>query len=164
MPLPLLVTAGIAAWRGAAIGSTLAPLVKPGIGIVKRFLKTTARPGLGSKVTKGPLRVGKQVIYGSARPGTGTVLRAGAGVVTVGGISLAVAHRMTPRTQSQPQAFRPAPKPSTKKETRKCCPTGTKRMVCFKRGRVKARKKAKAKKGKPRTFKTKKRSTRKRRK
>lgn len=161
MPLPLAIAAGAALLRGATLAATLAPLVKPAIGVAKRFMKTTARPGIGSKITKGPLVVGKQTVYGKAKPGVGRILGAAG---AAGGIGVVASHRSTkPATQTQPS--RSTPRPSAKTETKKCCPLGTKRMVCFKRGRVKKRKAKprKAKKAKPRTRKTKKRSTRKRR-
>lgn len=149
MPLPALIGAGAILARAGLTAATLAPLVKPAIGIAKRFLKTTARPGVGSKVTKGPLRLGKQVIYGPARPGTGTVVRVGAAAATLGGIGLVASHRATPATQTRPQPARSTPRATATQTGRKCCPLGTKRMVCFKRGRVKKRK-AKPRKARPR--------------
>lgn len=144
MPLPLAIAAGAALLRGAVTAATLAPLVKPAVGIAKRFLKTTARPGIGSKVTKGPLMLGKTTVYGKARPGIGRVLTAAG--AAAGGVGVVASHRSSskPATQSRPQVSRPS---SSKTETKKCCPIGTKRMVCFKRGRVKKRK-VKARKGK----------------
>jgi len=164
VPLPLLAVGAIAARIGMT-AATLAPLVKPAIGIVKRLTKQTARPGIGSKVTKGPLVVGRTTLYGRKTPGVGRVLGAAG---AAGGIGVVASHRSTkPSTQSRPQAARPTPNAPTKTEKKKCCPLGTKRMVCFKRGRVKPRKKA-AKKAKPRKkaprkAKARKRSTRKRR-
>jgi hypothetical protein len=162
MPLPLAVIAAASAVvRGAVTAATLGPLVKPAIGILKRFKKTPARPGIGSKVTSGPLVVGKTTVYGKARPGVGRVL---AGAATVGGIGVVASHRPTPATQSRGTPARNTPRPSTSKDSRKCCPVGTKRMVCFKRGRVKKRK-AKPRKAKPRkkaVKKARKRSTRRR--
>lgn len=150
MPLPALIGAGAILARAGLTAATLAPLVKPAIGIAKRFLKTTARPGVGSKVTKGPLRLGKQVIYGPARPGTGTVLRV-AGATAVGaGVATVASHRQSALApQTRPQPARSTPRAPAKTETRKCCPVGTKRMVCFKRGRVKKRK-PKPRKARPR--------------
>jgi len=159
MPLPLLAAGAIAA-RVGMTAATLAPLVKPAIGILKRLTKQTARPGIGSKVTTGPLRVGKQTVYGKTSPGVGRVLGA-AGVA--GGIGFVASHRATMTApQTRPQPARQTPSAPTKTEKKKCCPVGTKRMVCFKRGRVKSRKKAKAKKAKPRTFKTAKRAKKRR--
>jgi len=160
MPLPLLAAGALV--RGALTAAQLAPLVKPAIGIAKRFLKQTARPGAGSKVTKGPLMLGKQKLLGPKRPGIGKV--AGA-VGALGGIGVVASHRSTkPATQSKPQVQVPRSPAPTKTDKRKCCPVGTKRMVCFKRGRVKKRKaKAKAK-PRPRKVarKRKRKSTRKR--
>lgn len=149
MPLPLLLGAGALVARGAMTAATLGPLVKPALGIAKRFLqKSTARPGIGSKVTKGPLKLGKQTIYGTARPGTGLVLKAaGAAAVGVGAVA---SHRSRPQTAPQPTRARSTGTPKRTGE-RKCCPAGTKRMVCYKRGRVKARLGSKASKWKRRT-------------
>lgn len=162
MPLPLLAAGAIAARIGMT-AATLAPLVKPAIGIAKRFLKQTARPGSGSKVTKGPLMLGKQTVYGKAKPGIGRVLGAAGAVGTIGVVA---SHRATkPAPQTRPQPARQSPSAPTKTEKKKCCPLGTKRMVCFKRGRVKPRKKAKPRpKAKPRKVakKRKRKSTRKR--
>lgn len=166
MPLPLLAAGAIAARIGMT-AATLAPLVKPAVGLAKRLLKQTARPGIGSKVTKGPLVVGKQTVYGKARPGIGRVLGAAG---AVGGIGVVASHRSTkPATQTKPQPARQSPSAPTKTDKKKCCPLGTKRMVCFKRGRVKKRK-VKPKKAKPlkvrkpKTKKTRKRAKRARRK
>lgn len=171
MPLPALIGAGLLLGRGALTASTIAPLVKPALGFAKRFLqKATARPGIGSKVTKGPLKLGKQTLYGPARPGTGVVLKAaGAAAVGVGAVA---SHRSTSRSSSRPQtapSARRARSSSTPTRTgeRKCCPAGTKRMVCYKKGRVKARLGSKASKWrrKPkRTAKRKRRTTKRRRK
>lgn len=165
MPLPALLVGGAALLRGATTAATLAPLIKPAIGIAKRFLKQQARPGAGSKVTKGPLMLGKQTIYGKARPGVGRVLGAAGAAGTVG----VVASHRSPAPQTRPQPARaPSPPARETEKDRKCCPLGTKRMVCFKRGRVKKRKakprKAKPRKKAPRTRKARKRATRKRRK
>jgi hypothetical protein len=141
-------------------------------GGFKRFAKTTARPGIGSKVTKGPLMLGKKVVLGKARPGIGKLAVGGAAIAGAGAASVVAQHRQarlaaSPATASAPAPRAPAPRPSAPKSERKCCPVGTKRMVCFKRGRVK-KKKAKPKKAKPRRKatrrKTRKRKTRKRRK
>lgn len=144
MPLPALIAGGIALFRGATIAATIAPLVKPAVGvakgIAKRFSKQTARPGIGSKVTSGPLMLGKKRLLGPS-PRGGTVVRAGAGALTLGGISAVASHRRAPAPQTRPQPARSTPRPSTKTGTRKCCPVGTKRMVCFKRGRTKKAKK-----------------------
>lgn len=160
MPLPLLAAGGLL--RGALTAAQLAPLVKPAIGIAKRFLKQTARPGSGSKVTTGPLMLGKKKLLGSSRPGIGKVAAAVGGV---GAVGVVASHRSTkPATQSKPQVQVPRASAPTKTDKRKCCPVGTKRMVCFKRGRVKKRKsKAKAK-PRPRKVarKRKRKSTRKR--
>lgn len=147
MPLPALIPIGAAVLRGGLTAASLAPLVKPAIGIAKRFLKQTARPGVGSKVTKGPLVVGKQTVYGKPRSGAGRILGAAG---AVGGIGVVASHRSTkPATQSKPQVTVPRAPAPTKTEKKKCCPVGTKRMVCFKRGRVKKRKsKAKPKRKK----------------
>jgi hypothetical protein len=146
MPLPAVVGVGLAVARGGLTAASLLPLVKPAIGIAKRFLKQKARPGIGSKVTKGPLVVGKQTVYGKPRPGIGRVAGA-AGAIGAGGIGVVASHRTTkPATQTKPQVQVPRSSPPTKTDEKKCCPVGTKRMVCFKRGRVKKRKaKAKAK-------------------
>jgi hypothetical protein len=143
MPLPALVGVGAMLLRGGFTAATLAPLVKPAIGVAKRFLKRgTARPGIGSKVTRGSLKVGKQTIYGPARPGTGAVLRT-AGAVAALGVGVGVTRRPQSRSapQTRPQPARSTPRRAASKGTRKCCPVGTKRMVCFKRGRVKSKKK-----------------------
>jgi len=146
VPLPLLAVGAIAARIGMT-AATLAPLVKPAIGIVKRLTKQTARPGIGSKVTKGPLQLGNTTLYGRKSPGVGRVLGAAG---AAGGIGVVASHRSTkPSTQTRPQAARPTPSAPTKTEKKKCCPVGTKRMVCFKRGRTKKRK-IKAKKKGPR--------------
>lgn len=145
MPLPLALAAGAAVLRGAVTAATIAPLIKPAIGVAKRFLKQTARPGIGSKVTKGPLMLGKQKLLPS-RPGIGKVgTRVLGAAGAVGGIGAVASHRVT-QTQAQPSRARKSPT-STSTESKKCCPVGTKRMVCFKRGRTKKRK-VKARKGK----------------
>lgn len=146
MPLPLLAAGALAARFGVTV-ATLAPLVKPAIGIAKRWMKTTARPGIGSKVTKGPLMVDKTRVFGGSKTGVGRIAGA-AGAVAVGGIGFVASHRSTratstatsPATQTRPQPARTAPRPATKQRSKKCCPVGTKRMVCFKRGRTKKRK------------------------
>ncbi len=164
MPLPLLAAGALL--RAGVTAATLAPYLKPGLAFAKRFLKQTARPGAGSKVTKGPLMVGKTKVYGASMPGSGKIVGGLGAVAAVGGIGAVAAHRSTqPKTQPQPQPFMPQPKAKTEKK-QKCCPLGTKRMVCFKRGRVKKKKaKAKPRKArKPKTRKTKKRAKRARRK
>lgn len=131
------------------------PMVRRAIrGVFKRF--KTARPGIGSKVTKGPLKVGKQVVYGSTKKMAGAI-KAAVGVGAAGTIGLVSAHkqmRATSTRQAPAPATAPRPVPSSgggssTQKGRKCCPLGTKRMVCFKRGRVKPRKKAAPKKAKP---------------
>jgi hypothetical protein len=163
MPLPLLAAGALL--RAGVTAATLAPYFKPAIGMAKRFFKQTARPGGGSPVTKGPLMVGKQKVYGSARPGTGAMIGGAAGAAGLGGIGFVASHRSSAKPQTRPQPAPMGPKPATKTEKKqKCCPLGTKRMVCFKRGRVK-KKKAKARKArKPKTTKTRKRAKRTRRK
>lgn len=137
MPLPLAI---IAALRGGMTAATLAPLLKPAVGVVKRLVRGTARPGTGSKVTSGPLKVGKQIVYGKG--GTTTAARI-AGAVGAGGVGVATvaSHRQAASTRPSPSAAarRAAPSPSSTSTDRKCCPAGTKRMVCFKRGRVKGK-------------------------
>lgn len=131
------------------------PMVRRAIrGAFKRF--QTARPGVGSKVTKGPLKLGKQVVYGSPKK-IGGAVKAAVGVGAAGTIGLVSSHRAmrassTRQAPAPATAPRPAPSSGSGGSTekgRKCCPLGTKRMVCFKRGRVKPRKKAAPKKAKP---------------
>lgn len=128
------------------------PMVKRAIrGVFKRF--QTARPGIGSKVTKGPLKVGKQVVYGTPKK-IGGAVKAGVAAASAGTVGLVTMHKQmritstssSPATAPRPVPSRPAPTPT--QTGRKCCPLGTKRMVCFKRGRVKPRKKATPKKAK----------------
>jgi len=143
MALPVLV--GTALLRGA----TAASLVKPAVGFLKRFFrKAPVRPGSGSKVTSGPLRVGKTVVYGAKSGGRLAVAATGVGAGSVGIASVASHRRATaPAPQSSPRRSVPAPSRTATGE-RKCCPVGTKRMVCFKRGRVK-KAKARRKSGAP---------------
>lgn len=166
MPLPALIGGAMLLGRGALTAATFAPLLKPAVGIAKRFLQRGARPGIGSKVTKGPLKLGKQTLYGPARPGTGAVLRsAGAAAVGIGAIaSHRTAKKPAPQTAPAPRRSNP---PASKQQTgeRKCCPAGTRRMVCYKRGRVKPRLGSKASKWrrKPKRTKAAKRTKRTRR-
>lgn len=118
-------------------------------GGFKRFAKTTARPGIGSKVTKGPLMLGKKKLMGGGGVGVGKA----ASIAAAAGVGAVASHRQlfksAPKSAPSPRpAPSPAPSSAPKTEQRKCCPLGTKRMVCFKRGRVKPRKKAKPKKAK----------------
>ena len=108
---------------------------KAALGFLKRFAKTSARPGAGSKVTSGPLKVGKAVIYGKT---TGSAARVAAGV-GVGGVGIATVASHRPSTRSAPAPLRSAPAATSTSTDRKCCPAGTKRMVCFKRGKVKGK-------------------------
>jgi hypothetical protein len=146
--LPVLLAAGGALLRGGMIAATVGPLIKPAIRIGQKLLqKPPVRPGIGSKVTKGPLRVGKTVLMGPSMPGIGRGAAAGraAGAAIAAGLGYAAVKRAPsprPRTQPQPRPSRPPARAPAAKGTRKCCPVGTKRMVCFKRGRVKARKKS----------------------
>lgn len=108
----------------------------------KRF--QTARPGIGSKVTKGPLMLGKKKLIGGSR--IGGAAKAAAGVGAASTIGLVTMHKVmrSPAGKAAP-APAPAPRPASGSSTqsgRKCCPLGTKRMVCFKRGRTKPKKKA----------------------
>lgn len=145
--IPALIVAGGALLRGASIAATVAPLVKPALKLGGKLIKGTARPGAGSKVTKGPLMLGKQRLMGPARPGVGTALRVGAGAAAAVGIGTVASHRRAtrPAPQTRPQPTRSSPT-RTRTSERKCCPAGTKRMVCYKRGRVKARLGSKASK------------------
>jgi len=109
------------------------------VGFVKRFFqKAPVRPGMGSKVTSGPLKVGKVTLYGKS--GVSTAAKV-AGAVGVGGVATVASHRRAAVTRPSPS---PAPRrsttaPASTSTDRKCCPVGTKRMVCFKRGRVKGK-------------------------
>jgi len=117
-------------YLGAGIGAT-ARLV----GAAKKILgKTpTVRPGIGSAVTKGPLKVGGKVVYGKAGMSTAAKVVTGVG----GGVGVATVASHRPRTQSAPAPRAPSPSRTSTSTDRKCCPAGTKRMVCFKRGKVK---------------------------
>jgi hypothetical protein len=119
------------------------------------FVKKVARPGLGSKVTSGPLKVGKQVLYGP-KPGISTAMKVASAVGASGvGIAAVASHRRSgsqtrPATSPAPRSSRPSPKASSTKG-KKCCPAGTKRMVCFKKdvdevAETKRKAKARAKK------------------
>lgn len=140
-------------------GSVLAPLVKPAIRITKQVMQknaakyakavaaSSAKRAVGSNITKGPLKLGKTVLIGPARPGIGGVTTA-AGAVAGAAAVLAMrrgvgtfspARAAAPRTQSRPQPQR-APTPrKTATRSKLCCPAGTIRKVCFKR-KVSARK------------------------
>lgn len=113
-------------------------------GFVKRMLqgakRAEAAAASGSRVTRGPLKVGKQIVYG--KPGMTTAAKVAAtaasaagavGIATVTSHKRAVAPATAPAPRRQPSSSSPT---ST---DRKCCPAGTKRMVCFKRGRVKGK-------------------------
>jgi hypothetical protein len=92
----------------------------------------------GSKITKGPLMLGGKNLLPS-RPGIGAVA-AGAGALGAlgigAGIALQPSHRRAGQTAAAPKRKRGGKK-ATATKSRKCCPAGTKRMVCFKRGRTK---------------------------
>lgn len=155
---------------GGTLAGSVAPYIVRGTrrlatSLIQRFIraqfKKITRPGVGSKVTKGPLMLGKQKLLGSKRPGTGTIAKAAAGVAGVG-IAAVASHRQAPKTAASPRpSASPAPAPS--QGQRKCCPLGTKRMVCFKRGRVKPRKKAKPRKKRVRAKRAKRKTARRRR-
>ena len=159
---------------GGAVGMTVRA-----VGYAKRFLgKTTARPGIGSAVTKGPLKVGKQVVYGKAGMSTAAKV---AGAIGAGGVGLGTvaSHRAggvqkNPSTksrgraasaaQSQPSPRRSSPA-STSTDRKLCCPKGTKRKVCFKRDVdevAEAKRKARKRKAKARAIKRGRKSARKR--
>ena len=96
-----------------------------------------ARPGIGSPITKGPLKVGGKIVYG-AKGGLSTAAKV-AGAVGAGGVGVATvaSHRRSgvqrsPATSPAPRPSRPTPK-ATSTKGKKCCPAGTKRMVCFKK-------------------------------
>ena len=142
---------------------------KVAVGAAKRFLtKTPAMPGIGSKVTKGALKVGGQTIYG-AKPGISTAAKI-AGAVGAGGVGLATvaSHRLSglqkkPATSPQPRPSRPSKK-STAKGSKLCCPAGTKRKVCFKRDvdpAAEKKRKAKSRTAKARAIKRGRKSVRK---
>lgn len=149
--IPALIAGGVALWRGASIAATVAPLVRPALKYGGKLLKggeklirgVSHRPGIGSKVTKGPLMLGKQRLMGPApaRPGIGTALRAGGALAAAAGVGYVSSHRRAarPATQTRPQPARARTPARTSQRTRKCCPAGTKRIVCYKRGRVKPR-------------------------
>ncbi len=103
------------------------------------FSRTTAqaRPGIGSAVTKGPLKVGGKIVYGS-KPGFGTAAKV-ASAVGAGGVGVATvaSHRRSglqkkPDTSPAPRPSRPSKK-ATSTRDKLCCPAGTKRKVCFKK-------------------------------
>lgn len=173
MPLPLLIAAGALAVRGGMVAATLAPLVKPAIGIAKRFVqKAAARPGIGSKVTKGPLKLGKQTILGPKPSVAMQVVKVAGAAVGAGGVGLVtVASHREGRVQRSP-ATKPSPSPSrsskapssTSTDRKLCCPQGTKRKVCFKRDVdpvAESKRKAKARKAKARAIKRGRKSARK---
>jgi len=127
---------------GYAVGATARI-----IGFSKKAMKAVsgifsrtaprARPGIGSAVTKGPLKVGGKIVYGS-KPGIGTAMKV-AGAIGAGGVGLATvaSHRRSgvqrkPATMPAPRPSRSSPK-ATSTKGKKCCPAGTKRMVCFKK-------------------------------
>jgi hypothetical protein len=139
---------------------------------------TKARPGIGSPITKGPLKVGGKVIYG-AKPGMTTAAKVaaavgagGVGLVTVashrvGGVQMSPSTKPRGRaasaTQSQPSPRRSSPK-ATSTKGKKCCPAGTKRMVCFKKDVdevAETKRKAKARQKKARAIKRGRKSARK---
>lgn len=161
MPLPILIGVGAAVIRGGLTAATLAPLAKPAIGIVKRFLqRPTARPGIGSAVTKGPLKLGGKVIFGP-KPGMSTAAKVASaiGAGGVGAVTVA-SHRQggsqtRPATSPAPRRSAPVSKSTATKE-RLCCPAGTKRKVCFKRDvdpKAEAKRKARKRKAKARAIK-----------
>lgn len=117
------------------------------------LFKGKARPGIGSAVTKGPLKVGKQIVYGKAGMSTAAKVAIGAGVagVVAGSRVLTVPSHVTPgvsspsRAVSTSHATAPASSPQPQRASnRQCCPPGTKRMVCYKRGKVKKESRATA--------------------
>lgn len=133
--MALLTDIGLEVFRrgGGAIGAT-ARLV----GFAKRFLgRAPVRPGIGSKVTRGALKLGKQTLLGPKPPGVSTALRV-AGAVGVAGAGVGVAtvasHRQVamPKPQSAPSPRTVSPR-STSTKGKKCCPAGTKRMACFRK-------------------------------
>lgn len=122
----------------------LAGVAKGAVGAAKGVMAARRAAG-GSKITSGKLKLPGGGSFGATRPGIGLVAAGGAGLATGVGLGVVPSHR--PVTQTQPAPARQTPRRSaTAKGSRKCCPAGTKRMVCFKRGRVKKRKgKGKAK-------------------
>jgi hypothetical protein len=111
-------------------------LIMRGVGFGKRILsRGTVRPGIGSVVKKGPLKVGKQVIYGKPAVTTAARIAKVVGVGAAGvGVATVASHRQARKPATAPSPRRSAPTPTpTATSGRKCCPVGTKRMACFKR-------------------------------
>jgi len=106
------------------------------VGFAKRFLgRAPVRPGAGSRVTSGALKLGKEVLIGPKPPGMSKAAMIAAGVGGAGvGVATVASHRQVARPIPQSA---PAPRTSTPRSTstkgKKCCPAGTKRMACFRK-------------------------------
>lgn len=177
--LTVLPGSGLAATLGKRVGGKL---IRSGASKVGRWFRSHhgARPGahIGSKVTRGPLKLGKTKLMGPSRPGIGTVAKVGAGAAAAVGVGRAVsvgkvvqpraavsaAHGVSSSSRSHTQ---PATSPASAsrsaasgQQTKRCgCPAGQ-RMLCFKRrhnpeaeAKRKARRKAAREKSKSKTAK-----------
>lgn len=159
--MPLVADIGLEVFKrgGGALGmgvralGTARKLGRAVAGIFKA--RKVARPGIGSAVTKGPLKLGGKVIYGT-KAGVSTAAKVAAAVGAGGaGLAAVASHRRfgsqrmagnSPAPRSSPSpAPRAARAPAPTRDDRKCCPKGTKRVVCFKRGKVKKESRATAK-------------------
>lgn len=180
--LTVMPGSGLASTLGKRVGGKL---VRGAASKVGRWFRRsgTARPGahLGSRVTKGPLKLGKTRLMGPARPGVGTVAKVGAGAVAAVGVGRAVGvgkivkPRAAVTAAHQTGTTRPGvghaasssaqPRSSSRSsaagvQSKRCgCPAGQ-RMLCFKRrhnpeaeAKRKARKRAAREKSKTKTAK-----------
>lgn len=176
--LTVMPGSGLASTLGKRVGGKL---VRSAASKASRWFRGhgTARPGahLGSRVTKGPLKLGKTTLVGS-RPGVGTVAKVGAGAVAAVGVGRAVgvgkvvkpsaavtaAHQTGTTRPGVGHAASSSPQPRSSSRssagTQRCgCPAGQ-RMMCFKRhhnpeaqAKRKARKRAAREKSKTKTAK-----------
>lgn len=181
--LTVMPGSGLASTLGKRVGGKLVRSAASKAGRWFRAARGTARPGahLGSRVTKGPLKLGKTKLMGPSRPGVGTVAKVGAGAVAAVGVGRAVgvgkivkptaavtAAHSTGTTRpvvGHAASSSPQPRSSSRSsaagaQQKRCgCPAGQ-RMMCFKRhhnpeaqAKRKARKRAAREKAKAKTAK-----------
>lgn len=132
------VVAQILLERGGSLVGTTARFIGLGRRLLKSAVPGSGKSASGSKITSGPLKVGGKVVYGK-KAGVSTAAKVAGAVGASAGFATVASHRRGAQALPSPS---PTPRRSTSAPTtttsdRKCCPAGTKRMVCFKRGKVK---------------------------
>lgn len=178
--LTVMPGAGVASTLGKRVGGKL---IRKGVGKLGRYFRSHhGRPGghIGSKVTRGPLKLGKTKLMGPARPGLslaglkrlnmavaaggGAAAAVGVGKVVRPGGAVSAAHGSSSSTRplgsSSTSPSSVLRRGSLTQPTKRCgCPAGQ-RMLCFKRrhnpdaiAKRKARRKAARAKSKAKTAK-----------